>query len=121
MILIITFKSDDACDHIPRSLDFIRRMGFTLNSLHVDNHTSEPASVEIALSTDGQMSARTYFARVRQMPGVSEASACDSSGSVLWPEFFAEHTVSENARAGNALDGNAFADNAKSRLESISH
>jgi len=106
MIINISFKSDDPCDHIPRSLDFIRRMGFALHSLRVDNENTEPASVEIALSTAGDMSARTYFERIRQMPGVSDASACDSLGSVKWSEYLAENVISENAY---------------SRLESLSH
>ena len=75
----IQFSSPDPLDHVCRALDTIRKMGFCLASLRVDEGTGGSFRVSIALDAHDLLTVGTLLARVSSCIGVYDLT-CEADG-----------------------------------------
>lgn len=78
----IRFNTSTVFDASMRALDELRRMNFALISMAIENGPGEIARIRIDYEPKGNLSARTWFLRVREMPDVFECSDTGPDGAV---------------------------------------
>ncbi|MEJ8570563.1 hypothetical protein [Microbaculum marinum] len=69
------FRSSPPCDHMPRMLDTLRRMGFEVHRVVMDSIDSDLSSIEVVYRTAGHLDPATFVARLQVMPGVCDVTA----------------------------------------------
>lgn len=75
----IQFSSPNPLDHVCRTLDAIRKMGFALVSLEVNGTADGGFRISIALNTHGLVSVGTLRERVSSCVGVYDVT-CEANG-----------------------------------------
>lgn len=68
----VKLRTPDPLEHLPRTLDILRRMGFHLNSATVESDADMSWSLKIFYEQRGHLSAATFVERIRQIPGVRQ-------------------------------------------------
>ena len=70
------FFTRDALDHLPRALDVIRKMGFSLLDLHV-KAVRGGARVHLVFADAGAQSAAVFAERVAALRGIESFSQAE--------------------------------------------
>lgn len=68
----LRFTSDNPLDHLPRALDQLRRMGFSLHRAAVETDAAGCASVRLLFTCETQGVADTFRHRVGGLMGVTD-------------------------------------------------
>jgi hypothetical protein len=84
---IIAFHSSDPLDHVCRALDAVRKMGFQLASLHVEDETEGGFRVCMVVKAHDHLSLETLLARLSSCIGVL-GMTCDVDSGAMRPAPF---------------------------------
>jgi len=78
----IAFRSPDPLDHVCRALDAIRKMGFQLSSLRVEEDAEDGFQVSISIGDRDISIVGTLLERVSSCIGVRDVT-CEVEGRVV--------------------------------------
>jgi hypothetical protein len=66
------FRTERPLDDLPRVLDVMRKLSFSLSAATLTAATGGPARVSITFEPGGSLSVETFIALVRRLPGIEE-------------------------------------------------